>query len=540
MHGKAVALLAASIALPLASAFHGSGIIHPRLARAGSIGRLNAQSSPQFASARRGYVSKLSMTASVAPTTTEQALAPEDEWIAKLDYAGFKKEVAELGKRMEKNQGKDDVDHIKKICLWSNTFAAIGLATMWLPPNPITVMALSLWTFSRWTTIAHHTGHGGYNRADETKYFNSRGFATGSLYKRVTEWFDWMLPEAWNIEHNNLHHYRLGERADPDFVERNLEFTRQLKAPMFVKYAIAGFLMVSWKWFYYAPNTYKELKIAELRKLGKPVAEGADNAFTVKSFVDQYIPGEKPNLWYSFGDLMKNVLGPYLLIHFFLMPLPFLLLSTTAYTNAVASLFLADIVTNIHSFIVIATNHAGSDMYKFESGCVPNSATFFMRQVVSSVNFRTGGDWNDFMHGFLNYQIEHHVWPNLSALSYQRAQPELKAICERYGVPYVQESVWVRLRKTVDVMVGLADNRPFPAHLERPADLKVRRRARDPPARRVPCVPRSSLASSLVRSANFVRSAETLCGEGARVPLGGASADRRACSFPTDRREASR
>ena len=349
-----------------------------------------------------------------------------------------------------------------------------------------------------------------------------------------------MLPEAWNIEHNNLHHYRLGERADPDFVERNLEFTRQLKAPMFVKYAIAGFLMVSWKWFYYAPNTYKELKIAELRKLGKPVAEGADNAFTVKSFVDQYIPGEKPNLWYSFGDLMKNVLGPYLLIHFFLMPLPFLLLSTTAYTNAVASLFLADIVTNIHSFIVIATNHAGSDMYKFESGCVPNSATFFMRQVVSSVNFRTGGDWNDFMHGFLNYQIEHHVWPNLSALSYQRAQPELKAICQRYGVPYVQESVWVRLRKTVDVMVGLADNRPFPAHLERPADLKVRRRARDPPARRVPCVPRSSLASSLVRSANFVRSAETLCGEGARVPLKGASADGRACSFPTDRREASR
>jgi len=76
-----------------------------------------------------------------------------------------------------------------------------------------------------------------------------------------------------------------------------------------------------------------------------------------------------------------QVLGPYLLGHFFIMPLPCLLLGTGAYLNAVATLFLADIVTNIHSFIVIATNHAGSDLYKFEQGCIPQSPTFFMRQV---------------------------------------------------------------------------------------------------------------------------------------------------------------
>jgi len=58
--------------------------------------------------------------------------------------------------------------------------------------------------------------------------------------------------------------------------------------------------------------------------------------------------------------------------------------------------------------------------------------------VISSANYRTGGDLNDFMHGWLNYQVEHHVWPSLSMLSYQKGQPELKAICEKYGVPYVQ------------------------------------------------------------------------------------------------------
>jgi fatty acid desaturase len=59
-------------------------------------------------------------------------------------------------------------------------------------------------------------------------------------------------------------------------------------------------------------------------------------------------------------------------------------------------------------------------------------------QVISSANFRTGGDKNDFMHGWLNYQVEHHLWPQLSALSYQKAQPEVAAICAKYGVPYVQ------------------------------------------------------------------------------------------------------
>jgi len=55
---------------------------------------------------------------------------------------------------------------------------------------------------------------------------------------------------------------------------------------------------------------------------------------------------------------------------------------------------------------------------------------------------------NDFLHGWLNYQIEHHVWPSLSALSYQRAQPELKSICEKYGKYIIilwVEAPWIKL-----------------------------------------------------------------------------------------------
>ena len=122
--------------------------------------------------------------------------------------------------------------------------------------------------------------------------------------------------------------------------------------------------------------------------------------------------------------------------------------------HAIINLVLADLLTNLHGFVTIVTNHCGDDIYTFDDQVKPKSGSFYVRQIVGSANYKTGDDATDFAHGWLNYQIEHHVWPDLSMLQYQRGAPQLKAICEKYGVPYVQESVWTRLFKTIDVMVG--------------------------------------------------------------------------------------
>ena len=108
-------------------------------------------------------------------------------------------------------------------------------------------------------------------------------------------------------------------------------------------------------------------------------------------------------------------MGPYLLLRFFMLPAPLLLFSRAFYWTAVANLALADALSNIHSFIIIATNHCGDDMYKFVNSCTPRSGTFYMRAITSSANFRTSNgvrpdgvarklhgfraDVNDFFHG---------------------------------------------------------------------------------------------------------------------------------------------
>ena len=177
---------------------------------------------------------------------------------------------------------------------------------------------------------------------------------------------------------------------------------------------------------------------------------------------------------YSFFEMFTIVLMPYLVFHFFITPLPFLALGEyldgytgkQMYLNAVINLFIAEWVTNIHGSIAIITNHAGNDMYRFRRACRPFSGSFYLRQVLASVDFDLGTDSIDFMHGWLNYQIEHHLWPNLSMLSYRKAAPQVQAICEKYGVPYVKENVFIRLKKTVDIMVGNDSMKWFPEEFE--------------------------------------------------------------------------
>ena len=198
---------------------------------------------------------------------SEEQLQKGDEWVTNFDLATFTKEIKELGEKLEKQQGKDDVRHLNKMVGWSNICAAAGMLTMGLSVNLVAIIGLSTWTFSRWTMIAHHTCHGGYDKCHPNKErWHRFKFAIGSFWRRFNDWFDWMMPEAWNVEHNNRHHYNLSELEDPDLVENNLKELRDMKVPLIFKYVYVFVAACTWKWLYYSPNTYKELKLAKWRK----------------------------------------------------------------------------------------------------------------------------------------------------------------------------------------------------------------------------------------------------------------------------------
>lgn len=366
--------------------------------------------------------------------------------LPKIDYDAFAKDMNDIRKEINENLGKDDITHLKKIENWGRFCTLSGYLTSWIIPNPVSAFLIGIGNVARWTMITHHVSHRGYDRVpDIEEKYTSKKYAVG--VRRFIDWLDWMLPEAWNHEHNVLHHYHTGEISDPDLVEKSMELVRELNVPVIFKYSVILFFMSTWKLSYYAPNT--------LWILQRTKRKGEKSRDVMDKIPAGYYPGTKLFIPFYKGSgefLLKCVL-PYGLFKFVLIPSLFLPLGKTAATFVLINSIAAELIANIYSFIIIVPNHAGDDLYRFDTP-VTDQAEFYVRQVTGSVNFTCGNDFIDFLHGWLNYQIEHHVFPDIPMLKYQQYQPKIKAVCEKHGVPYVQQNVFKRFIKLIRIMIG--------------------------------------------------------------------------------------
>jgi fatty acid desaturase len=87
---------------------------------------------------------------------------------------------------------------------------------------------------------------------------------------------------------------------------------------------------------------------------------------------------------------------------------------------------------------------------------------FLRRQVLVSRNIR-GNPLVDWAMGGLNYQIEHHLFPSMPRCNLKKAQPIVKAHCEREGVSYQEVGLFRSYGIVVDYLnnVGLRARDPF-------------------------------------------------------------------------------
>jgi fatty acid desaturase len=362
-----------------------------------------------------------------------------------LDLEGFERELRALRAEAVAELGPEDLEHLEKLERWGLACSAAGYATGWLVPNPLSVVLLSLGSTSRWTIVAHHVLHKGLDRVPGVpERLTSKGFAKG--WRRLLDWPEWMDPEAWNHEHNVLHHAYTNEVADPDLVEHNLEALRASKLPGWVKRALLAVSASTWKFTYYAPNTLQVLQRKRRRTSGDGRTQ-RDDSRGPETMVEAF------DVRTADGREVWRTMLPYALARFVAVPALFLPLGPLASVSVALNSLGAEWLSNLHCFLIIVPNHAGDDLHRFE-GPPSSRAEWFLRQVLGSVNFRTGGDLNDFLHGFLNYQIEHHLFPDLPPRAYQRLQPKVKAACEKYGVPYRQESVFTRLSQLLRIATG--------------------------------------------------------------------------------------
>lgn len=332
--------------------------------------------------------------------------------------------------------GRADLSYLRRVELSVRALFWAGLLTAWIFPNPFAALLISTSRFARWAGIAHHVLHGGYDQVPGAPSRRTRARFAQS-WRRFIDWFDWMAPSAWQYEHNILHHYHLGEETDPDLVEVNLDWLRDMPAPKPLKVLAVLLLGLVWKPLYYAPNTLREHMMAEYRRRGKHAV----------------LPGIADfRFWWPATPTGRRLWGrcllPYAAWNFLVLPSLFLPLGKSAALSTLATLLMAEACTNFHAFAVIVSNHCGGDLYRF-SNKPASKSEFYLRQIIGSTNFSSSGPTTDFLFGWLNFQVEHHLWPDLPMSKYREAQPRVKAVCRRFEVPYIEESIWIRFRKMV-------------------------------------------------------------------------------------------
>ena len=97
----------------------------------------------------------------------------------------------------------------------------------------------------------------------------------------------------------------------------------------------------------------------------------------------------------------------------------------------------ANLMRNLWAYAVIFCGHFPDGVEEFHESDVESEdrAGWYVRQVLGSANIE-GGPWLHLLSGHLSHQIEHHLFPAMPSHRYPEIAPEIRALCDRYGIRY--------------------------------------------------------------------------------------------------------
>jgi len=135
----------------------------------------------------------------------------------------------------------------------------------------------------------------------------------------------------------------------------------------------------------------------------------------------------------------------------------FPLLTGPAFVSTLTANIVANMIRNVWANAVIFCGHFpdGAEKFTVAEYETETHAEWYLRQMLGSANFK-GGTLLSFMTGNLNYQIEHHLFPDLPSNRYAAIGERVREICDRYGIPYTTGPFLLQYAKTLRTMAKLS------------------------------------------------------------------------------------
>lgn len=338
-------------------------------------------------------------------TTTPEQLPRPPAFNGRLspeNSAAFGAELDALRARVMGDIGARDVGYIRRMIRIQRSAEIGGRLALFCGFNPFAwclgVALLSLSKILDNMEIGHNVMHGQYNWTNDPE-----------LRGKNFEWDSACPGDQWRHSHNYIHHTHtniLGKDRDVGYGILRMADEQPWKPKHLFQPVRALIMALIFEW----GVAMHDLEMDRLR-------EGKISWQSVR-----------PRFMQSMRKIGRQALKDYLL---------FPLLAWPIFGTVLLGNLAANIVRNVWAFVIIFCGHFTDDVVMFTEEETRNETRgeWYVRQLLGSSNIR-GSRWFYILSGHLSHQIEHHLFPNMPAHRYAEIQPEVEAICRRYGLPY--------------------------------------------------------------------------------------------------------
>ncbi|MBE0651514.1 MAG: acyl-CoA desaturase [Bacteroidales bacterium] len=250
----------------------------------------------------------------------------------------------------------------------------------------------------------HDANHGSFSRSKKTnKFFSMSLYLLGGF------------PSNWRFQHNTLHHgYTNIEGHDGDIAPvAILKFSPHQPHKAIHRYQYL------YAWFFYSLMTISWITMNDFKKIIRYKKMGAN------------LNSKKPFSALFSELILSKILyyGIFLFVPMFVLPI--------AWYWFVAGFILMHLTGGIILSTIFQTAHVvPTSNYPLPDENNEISNNWAVHQLYTTSNFSPNSRIFSWFIGGLNYQVIHHLFPQVSHIHYKNIAPIVQAAAEKYGLPY--------------------------------------------------------------------------------------------------------
>ncbi len=257
-------------------------------------------------------------------------------------------------------------------------------------------------------SVMHDANHGAYSKNERVNYF------VGRIVNLVGGY-----APTWKIQHNVLHHSYTNVHGYDEDVSPALSILRFSPRDKYIPIHRFQFI---YAWFFYSLMTIMWITTKDFQQLFRYKKMGLTKTENM-----------------NFGKLFMELLVTKVLYYVYVMAIPLIFTSILWWQLALLVLLMHLIAGFTLAAIFQPAHVIPETEFPLPDKDLTIDNNWAIHQLETTSNFAPKSTVLYWLIGGLNYQVEHHLFPNICHVHYKKISKIVKATAEEFNLPYHSE-----------------------------------------------------------------------------------------------------